>query len=292
MATGFYTLSASVKLDFDDIFATRTTTKRADVNYIVGGSDISNRYEKSADGSSDIVDFDTNYNSGGSDLRYLFKSYTSGPTATPTPTPTVTPTATPTPTITPTPTPTETATPTPTPTLTETPTPTPTPVEYDVQAENNDGGAYVSIDGDASGDIIQLLAGTYDLIASPDTDYVFSSWTTIFGNSPASSTAATTTITINQDTHVQANFLPYPTLQAENNTGGLAVSIDGDGSGGVITRAPGTYNLIAYPDTDNGYIFDYWEIVSGATPADVNDESTTVTVSANTTNHYIAHFTT
>lgn len=290
MATGFYTLSASVKLDFDDIFATRTTTKRADVNYIVGGTDISNRYEKSADGSSDIVDFDTNYNSGGSDLRYLFKSNTIGPTATPTPTPTVTPTATPTPTVTPTPTPTETATPTPTPTLTATPTPTPTPVEYDVQASNNDGGAYVSINGDASGNIIQLLAGTYNLIASPDTDYVFSGWTTIFGNTP-NSNAASTTITINQDTHVQANFLPYPTLQAENNTGGLAVSIAGDGSGGVITRAPGTYNLIAYPDTDNGYSFDYWEVISGASPANIYNESTTVTVSANTTNHYKAHFT-
>ncbi len=288
MATDFYTLSASVKLDFDDIFATRTTTKRADVNYIVGGSDISNRYEKSADGSSDIVDFDTNYNSGASDLRYLFKSNTSGPTPTPTPTPTVTPTATPTETPTPTPTPTETATPTPTPTLTETPTPTPTPVEYDVQASNNDGGLSVSIDGDASGNIIQLLAGTYNLVATPDTDYVFSSWTTIFGNSPASSTAASTTITINQDTHVQANFLPYPTLQAENNTGGTSVSIDGDASGNIITRAPGTYNLVANPDTN--YVFSSWTVISGASPANVNNASTTVTVSAGTVNHYVANF--
>jgi hypothetical protein len=82
----------------------------------------------------------------------------------------------------------------------------------------------------------------------------------------------------------------YPTLQAENNTGGLLVSIDGYGGGGIITRAPGTYSLVAVPLTSSGYSFDYWETVSGATPASTSAASTTVTVLSDTNNHYIAHF--
>jgi hypothetical protein len=125
MATGYYTLSASIQVDFDQIFVARTSTKRADVGYSYGGSDISNRYEKSADGSSDIIDYDTNYKSAGTDLRYLFQGVGEIPTPTPTktPTPTPTPSVTATSTATPTPTPTH----TPTPTSTSTPTPTPTP---------------------------------------------------------------------------------------------------------------------------------------------------------------------
>lgn len=283
MASGYLVNST----DLDDIFLALETTKRADVGYSVGGVDISNRYEPSSGG--DQIGYDTHYTSTGTDLRYLFRAGSYVP-PTPTPTPTATPTLTPTPTPTETPTPTPTETPTPTPTETPTPTPTPTPEPmYDVQAENNTGGNAVTFDGDGSGNIIQRVAGTYSLVAYPSTDYVFDGWTTYFGNTP-NSNAQSTTVTLNQDSHYKANFLPYPTLQAENNSGGLAVTIDGYGDGGVITRAPGTYNLIAYPDTDNGYSFDYWEVVSGATPANIYDESTTVTVSAGTTNHYIAHF--
>jgi hypothetical protein len=270
--------------DLDDIFDALETTKRANIGYSVSGVDISNRYEPSA-GSYDQISFDTHYTSTGTDLRYLFRAGSYVP-PTPTPTPTQTPTLTPT--LTPTPTPTLTPTLTPTPTPTPSPTPTPTPIpEYEVQAENNSGGNAVVFDGDGSGNIIMRVAGTYNLIAYPSTDYVFDGWTTYFGNTPNSNNQSTT-VTLTQNSHYRANFLPYPTLQAENNSGGAAVSIDGYGDGGVITRAPGTYNLIAYPDS--GYTFDYWEVISGATPADIYNESTTVTVSANTINHYIAHF--
>jgi hypothetical protein len=260
--------------DLDSIFDALETTKRADVGYSVSGVDISNRYEPSSGG--DQIAYNTNYTSVGTDLRYLFRAAAYVP-----------PTATPTPTFTPTPTPEPTATPEPTPT----PTPTPVP-EYDVQAENNTGGDYVTFDGDGSGNVIQRVAGTYNLFADPSDYYVFSGWTVFFGDTPANNVASTT-VTLTQNSHYQANYLPYPTLQAENGPGGAAVSIDGDGSGNPITRAPGTYNLIAYPDT--GYAFDYWEVISGATPTYVSTDGSgnvtySVTVSANTTNHYIAHF--
>jgi hypothetical protein len=278
-------------IDLDDIFDALETTKRADVGYSVSGVDISNRYEPSA-GSYDQIGYNTNYSSAGTDLRYLFRAAAYvPPTATPTPTftPTPTPTSTPEPTATPTPTPTS----TPEPTATPEPTPTPTPVpEYDVQAENNDGGNQVTFDGDGSGNVIQRVAATYNLIAYPSANYVFSGWTVFFGDTPANDVESTT-VALTQNSHYQANYLPYPTLQAENSAGGAAVSIDGDGSGNPITRAPGTYNLIAYPDS--GYTFDYMETISGATPTYVSTDGSgnvtySVTVSANTTNHYVAHF--
>ena len=82
----------------------------------------------------------------------------------------------------------------------------------------------------------------------------------------------------------------YPTLQAANSMGGLSVSIDGYGGGGIITRQPGTYNLVAVPATGSGYSFDYWETISGAFPANTTNANTTVTVFSDTNNHYKAHF--
>jgi len=96
------------------IFVTRTSAKRADVGFKIGGTDVSNSWEKTAGG--DQIDYDTNYYADGTDLRYLFRS--SGYTP---------PTATPAPTLTPTPAPTSTPLPTATPFPTGQPTPTPTP---------------------------------------------------------------------------------------------------------------------------------------------------------------------
>lgn len=106
MASGFKTYSASVQVDLDDIFATRSTTARANTGFLVGSQDLADRYEKS--GGGDLIGYNTYFKSGSTDLGSIFrdKNYSA---ATPTPTPT------------------STATPTPTPTSTATPTPTPSP---------------------------------------------------------------------------------------------------------------------------------------------------------------------
>lgn len=267
MPSGFNTYSASVKVDFDSIFkAIGSTTPRANVGYKVGSTDLASRYKPITVVGSKLP-FNTGYKTGSVDLGQLFM-YINYIEATPTPTPTNSPTPSPSP----------------------SPTPTPTPtVVYSVQALNNTGGSSVSINGNSSGNTISLPAGTYNLVATPTTNYVFSIWSTIFGNSPATSTAASTTIAINQNTRVQANFLPYPTVQAENNTGGVSVVIANDSSGNVLTVAPGTYNLVANANTN--YVFSYWSVLSGATPnGGIYAASTSVTVSANTTNHYVANF--
>jgi hypothetical protein len=116
MASGFVTGGN----DLDTIFRAIVTTPRANVGFAVQGTDIANRYEKSAGNGSpnaDQIGYNTGFINVATDLQYYFQSI-SWPGPTPTPTPTLFPTNTPTP------------TPTHTPTPTPTPTPNPLPV-YD-----------------------------------------------------------------------------------------------------------------------------------------------------------------
>lgn len=70
MATGF---KVGGTTDLDDLFLPRETTKRADVNFDVGGVDISNRYEKYTSGTKAIT---TGYKAGvtPTDLNNLFQN--------------------------------------------------------------------------------------------------------------------------------------------------------------------------------------------------------------------------
>ena len=64
-------------VDLDDLFALRSSTKRANVQFQYNGVDLSDRYEPSQN-SQDRIDTNTGYQSNGTDLRDLFraKNYT------------------------------------------------------------------------------------------------------------------------------------------------------------------------------------------------------------------------
>lgn len=59
-------------VDLDDIFKTRTSTKIADVEFEVGGVDISNRYEPINTNPKSKLTYNTGYIANGVDLRELF----------------------------------------------------------------------------------------------------------------------------------------------------------------------------------------------------------------------------
>ena len=59
-------------VDLDNIFAPRTSTKRADIQFLYNGVDLSNRYEPSIN-SADQISYNTGFQSNGTDLRYVFK---------------------------------------------------------------------------------------------------------------------------------------------------------------------------------------------------------------------------
>jgi hypothetical protein len=64
-------------VDLDNIFAPRTGTKRADIQLLYNGVDLSNTYESSTS-SADQISYNTGFQTNGTDLRYVFrdKNYT------------------------------------------------------------------------------------------------------------------------------------------------------------------------------------------------------------------------
>ena len=128
------------------------------------------------------------------------------PTATPTPTPepTATPTPTPEPTATPTPTPEPTATPTPTPEPTATPTPTPAPVVWTLTVQSGSGG---SVSSPGQGTFTYDAGTVVNLEALADGAHVFENWTGDV-STIADVNSAITTITMNGDYNITANFVP------------------------------------------------------------------------------------
>lgn len=68
-------------VDLDDIFKSRTSPKRSNVEFEVNGVDISNRYEPSTSNPRSQISYNTGYTAGGTDLRYLFMTKAFNPFA-------------------------------------------------------------------------------------------------------------------------------------------------------------------------------------------------------------------
>jgi hypothetical protein len=113
-----------------------------------------------------------------------------------------------------------------------------------------------------------------NLVATPDAGYGFVEWTYGVGTSIANVTAASTTITMNDNHSIMANFEERP---------GYDLTISSTEGGSVTTPGEGTFtydvgkvvNLVASPGA--GYQFDNWT-GDVATIADVNDATTTITM--------------
>lgn len=115
-----------------------------------------------------------------------------------------------------------------------------------------------------------------DLIATPDTGWVFGYWT----GSVADPSSATTTVTMNNYKVVIAYFVEGRTLDISSGTGG-SVTEPGEG---LFTYEIGTLvNLIATPD-ELGWAFDSW------TGNVDNPSSATTTITMNDNEVIVANF--
>ena len=123
------------------------------------------------------------------------------------------------------------------------------------------------------------------LNATPDSGYQFGGWTGNVGT-VASVNAASTTITVNGDYSITANFeLPPPVRYSLNIIGPVYGSVTTPGEGRFVYEEGTVVNLAAEPDT--GYEFARWT-GDVDTIADVNSASTTITMNSE---YYIsAHF--
>jgi len=141
---------------------------------------------------------------------------------------------------------------------------------------NSDGNGTV----DPSGEITVITGDVVDISATPNTGYVFLSWTgtgIVFGNRYAADTTVSLT---GKTATITANFADALAVKD------LTVNNDGFGStnpSGLIPALPGSpVDLSATPDYS--YEFSNWSITGGSPPpvfGDANSASTTVTVTEN-----------
>jgi len=141
----------------------------------------------------------------------------------------------------------------------------------------------LTTDSTAGGSVADPGEGTFayekgtvvDLVAAPDAGYSFVGWTGHVGTI-ADIEDATTTITMNRDYSIRADFEEIPSVQHN-------LSINSTENGSVTTPGEGTFNyttgtvvdLVATPDA--GYWFVEWTGDVG-TIADVNAPATTITM--------------
>ena len=157
--------------------------------------------------------------------------------------------------------------------------------EYDLIINSTAGGSvttpgYVYLQGTFTyneGDVVNL-------VATPDAGYQFVNWTGNVGTI-ANVNSASTTITMNGDYTITANFAQSPTTEYDliiNSTEGGSVTTPGY----VYLQGTFTYNegdvvnLVATPDA--GYQFVNWTGNVG-TIANVNSASTTITMNGDYT---------
>ena len=144
--------------------------------------------------------------------------------------------------------------------------------QYDLTIDSTDGGEVIT-PGEGT---FTYDAGTMvDIVATPASGYYFVNWTGDV-STIANVNAATTTITMNGDYSITANFEQIPpeqfTLTISSTTGGLVTTP----SEGIFTYDEGaTVNLAA--EADEGYQFVNWT-GDVSTIADVNAATTTMTM--------------
>jgi len=118
-------------------------------------------------------------------------------------------------------------------------------------------------------------AGTVvPLVATPDADYCFNTWT---GGPVGNATAGNTTITMNGNYAIQANFVPKYVLNVSSGTGGSVTTP----SEAISSYCPGiVVPLVATPDL--GWAFVNWTPNTG-TMGNASAASTTITMNGNYT---------
>ncbi|MFW6102092.1 MAG: InlB B-repeat-containing protein [Chloroflexota bacterium] len=144
--------------------------------------------------------------------------------------------------------------------------------EYVLNISSTEGGS-VTEPGEGKFPYCQEQGEEVDLVATPDAGYRFVNWT---GNvdTIADVNDATTTMTMNDDYSITANFEEIVEYE---------LTISSNEGGSVITPGEGTFTydretvLDLVAEADEGYQFDEWTGDVG-TIADVNAASTTITV--------------
>jgi hypothetical protein len=144
--------------------------------------------------------------------------------------------------------------------------------EYDLTISSTEGGS-VTTPGQGTESFTYDEGTVVDVVAEPDKGYRFENWTGNVG-SIANVNAASTTITMNGNYSIMANFIAQCVLTIDSTQGGLVTS-PGEGT---FTYDEGTrVRLVAVTEVD--YRFEEW-IGDAGTIVDVRSRDTIVTMNA------------
>ena len=144
---------------------------------------------------------------------------------------------------------------------------------YDLTTRSTEGG---SVTSPGEGMYTYVAGEVVNLVATPNAGYQFVNWTGDVGTI-GNANAATTTITVNDDYAITANFEEIPKYELIiSSTAGGSVTVPGEGT---FAYDEGTVvNLTAEADT--GHLFVDWTGDVGAV-ADVNAATITITMNGN-----------
>jgi hypothetical protein len=141
---------------------------------------------------------------------------------------------------------------------------------YNITISSTEGG---SVTAPREGTLVYDEGTVLDLVATPDPGYHFVNWTGSNITTIANVNAATTTITMNGDYSITANFVKQYDLTTSSTVGG---SVTTPGEGTYTYDAGKVVNLVATPDP--GYHFVNWTGSNVTTIADVNAAATNITM--------------
>jgi preprotein translocase subunit YajC len=143
-------------------------------------------------------------------------------------------------------------------------------VEYHLAISSTDGGK-VTGPGEGTFHYCPQQGERVNLVASPDADYRFVNWTGDV-DTIADVNDATTTITVNDDYSIRANFAKPYSLTTSSTEGG---SVTTPGEGTFVYDEGDVVKLVATPDPGYGFVNWTGDVV---TVANANAASTTVTM--------------
>ena len=160
---------------------------------------------------------------------------------------------------------------------------------YTLTVEKNPTAGGNAVAGNNQTTQSNINAGTQiNISATANTGYTFSNWTITSGSGNiANANSASTSITVNGNVTVRANFTLTPTNYTltvnRNPTAGGSVTANNQSNPASVTVAGGT-SVPIVATAASGYTFTNWTVTAGtAQIGNANSASTTISLSANAT---------
>ena len=130
-----------------------------------------------------------------------------------------------------------------------------------------------TITNPGTGSFIKNLNSVISIVATPNSNYRFSGWSTTGSVTVANTTNASSTATIKGTGTIQANFVATTTVTIASGSNGVVTS---PGTGTYTKDVGSSLPIVATPNAN--YAFSGWTVTGSVTVANASSASTTATI--------------